>query len=343
MWYLPLLEKGLIPDTVLKLIIKILNRQKLQSLKSSTVKENEFLQQQIALLKESPLAIKTDSANQQHYEVPAEFFTYVLGENLKYSSAYWEKNYAVSRDLDLAEKKMLSLYSQRGEFTNGQKILELGCGWGSLTFFLAQHFPKSKITAVSNSKVQKAFIVKKAKKLKIKNIQVITEDINRLKLKEKFDRIVSIEMFEHLRNYKMLFERLNNWLKADGKLFIHIFCHQKYTYPFEVKDSFDWMSKYFFSGGIMPSKELFLYFAAPLKLEKMWLVNGEHYAKTAEAWLYKHDASQEKIQALFKGHYQEEAKKYFYFWRIFFLAVKELFAYDKGNEWLVAHYLFSKK
>ncbi len=342
MWYLPLIEKNLIPDFLLKKIIKFLNYKKLQSLRANPVQENDHHQKQILDLRKSSLAVETKKVNEQHYEVPYEFFTYALGPHLKYSSAYWENQPLSAEGLRQAEEKMLKLYLERGEFQAGQKVLELGCGWGSLTLFLAKHFPKIKLTALTNSKVQKEFIEKKARSLGIKNIKIIKEDINRFKLKGSFDRIISIEMFEHLRNYENLFKKLNTWLKDQGKLFVHVFCHRKYAYPFEVKDNFDWISKYFFSGGMMPSKDLFLYFASPLKLEKMWLINGNHYAKTGLAWLANVDRNQEGILKLFEKHYKNDAVKNFHFWRLFFLAVHGLFSYDNGNEWMVAHYLFKK-
>ncbi len=342
MWYLPFLEKGLVPDFALKRIIHLLNTKKLKSLRKPLAEEQEDLQKLVKELSESPLAIKTIQANQQHYEVPSDFFSCVLGQNMKYSSAYWEEHYRIPEDLKLAEEKMLQLYLERGEFEDGQKVLELGCGWGSLSLYLAKRFPKSKITSISNSKTQKKFIEQRASSQGIKNLKIITVDINEFSTREKYDRIVSIEMFEHLRNYELLFRNLNQWLGPKGKLFFHIFCHHRYAYPFETKDDFDWMSRYFFSGGMMPAKDLFSYFSAPLQLERLWMVNGEHYAKTSYAWLANLDKSKPKVLRIFKKCYPNQELKYFNSWRVFFIAVAELFRYGKGNEWAVAHYLFKK-
>ncbi|WP_247870127.1 cyclopropane-fatty-acyl-phospholipid synthase family protein [Methylophaga sp. SB9B] len=198
------------------------------------------------MLRKSPIAIETQAANEQHYEVPAEFYQLALGKNLKYSSCYWD-DHTIS--LDQAEKAMLEVYIERGDFKNGQDILELGCGWGSLTLYLAQRFPYSRITGVSNSNSQREYIEKQAFARGLTNIHIITCDVNELELDTQFDRIVSIEMFEHMRNYQQLLDKVSRWLNADGKLFVHIFCHRSVVYPFETEGDDNWMGRYFFTGG----------------------------------------------------------------------------------------------
>lgn len=238
---------------------------------------------------------------------------------------------------------MLALTLERAEIKDGQHILELGCGWGSITFALAKANPNGSVTAVSNSQTQREFILTKAQKLGLTNIEVITCDVNHLELDQKFDRVVSVEMFEHVRNYKNLLAKISSWLKDDGKLFVHIFTHRTTAYKFEVKDSSDWMSKYFFSGGIMPSEHLFYYFQDDLKVRRHWVEPGVHYAKTARAWLEKMDQNKEAIIESFKGHYgPNEAEKWFQYWRVFYMACEELWAYRNGNEWSITHYLWSK-
>jgi cyclopropane-fatty-acyl-phospholipid synthase len=291
-------------------------------------------------LKNTPIAINTADANAQHYEVPADFFQLVLGKHLKYSSGYWKEG---TTSIDASEKDMLEITCSRAELKDGQNILELGCGWGSLSLFIAEKYPNSKITSVSNSHSQKAFIDGQAQKRNIKNLTIITADMNVFQIGEKFDRVVSVEMFEHMRNYELLMNKVASFLNPNGKLFVHIFTHKDYAYKFEVIDDSDWMSKYFFTGGIMPSDHLLLYFQKELKIEQHWRVSGTHYEKTSNAWLQNMDAHKPKIMEIMERVYgKKDALKWWSYWRIFFMACAELWGYKGGKEWMVSHYLFQK-
>lgn len=342
MWYTSLLEKNRIPDFLIRQGIRQLLKQRLaDENKGNTEAQQAHLMSLIEELKNSPIAINTADANEQHYEVPTEFYQCCLGKHLKYSSGYWKQGVT---DIDTSEHDMLELTCQRAELADGQQVLELGCGWGSLSLFMAAKFPKSNFTVVSNSHTQKIYIDEQVKQRGIQNLTVITADINVFTIDTVFDRVVSVEMFEHMRNYKLLMQKVANALKSDGKLFVHIFTHKEYAYKFEVLDETDWMSKYFFTGGIMPSDDLLLYFNEHLSIEKHWHVNGTHYGKTAEAWLQNMDKNKTHILPLFEKTYgKEQALKWWVYWRIFYMSCAELWNYNNGNEWLVSHYLFHKK
>lgn len=336
-----MLEKNILPDPIVRFGIRNLLKQRIkedigEDQEKKAFNKNQFIRKQSSF----PIAVNTVDANEQHYEVPTDFYQYVLGKNKKYSCGHWDK----SNNLDDAEKEMLEITTQRAKLENGQKVLELGCGWGSLTLFMAKKYPNMQITAVSNSKTQKDFIDKTAKDRGLKNINVITCDINEFDITDaNFDRVVSVEMFEHMRNYKMLLGKIKGWLKDDGKLFVHIFVHKDTPYFFDVKDESDWMSKYFFSGGIMPSDDLLYHFEDLFKVVNHDVVNGIHYSKTAEAWLENQDKNKEVIMDLFTNHYgAAQALKWFSYWRIFFMACSELWKYKDGNEWFVSHYLLEK-
>ena len=339
---LKLAESGLLPDLVIRTGIRRLNRMRLR--KEGQGDCEDILQrkkQLVAKLKESPIAVNTADANEQHYEVPPPFFLKVLGERLKYSCCLYETG---QETLTQAEEAMLAMVCQRARIKDGQEILDLGCGWGSLTLWLADHYPQAQITSLSNSSPQRKFIESKCKERGYKNVQVITEDINTFETKAKFDRIVSIEMFEHMRNYEKLFRKVSTWLKFDALLFVHIFCHKNLAYTFETSGDWDWMGRHFFTGGLMPSEDLFSYFNGSLVVEDKWRVSGRHYAQTSEDWLKKLDESKADVIPLFQELYgQDEANKWFQRWRIFFMACAELFGHNGGNEWWVSHYLFSKR
>jgi cyclopropane-fatty-acyl-phospholipid synthase len=341
MWYNSLLEKNKIPDSLIRIgIRKLLKQRLLDENKGNTEAQQDHLMKLIDELKASPIAINTVDANEQHYEVPTEFYQYCLGEHLKYSSGYWKDGVT---DINTSEKDMLELTCQRADLQNGQTVLELGCGWGSLSLFMAAKFPQSKFTVVSNSRTQKIYIDEEAKKRNITNLTVITVNINDFKPDQIYDRVVSVEMFEHMRNYQKLMHLVSMALKPGGKLFVHIFTHKEYAYKFEVIDETDWMSKYFFTGGIMPSDDLLLYFNEHLGIEKHWHVSGTHYAKTSEAWLQNMDAHKAQIMPLFERTYgKDQAVKWWVYWRLFYLACAELWAYNNGEEWIVSHYLFNK-
>lgn len=337
-----MLTKNLLPDPVIRFGIRRLLKERLAGEQKATAEEQQKgFMELVNFLKNSPIAVNTTEANEQHYEVPAKFFGTALGHRLKYSCGYWD---ADTKNLDEAEVKMLDLTCKRAGIKNNEDILELGCGWGSLTLYMAEKFPQSRITAVSNSRTQKEYIDGEAAKKGLTNINIITADMNEFTTSNKFDRIVSVEMFEHMRNYSALFEKVNSWLKPGGELFVHIFAHKKYAYLFEVKDSSDWMSKYFFTGGIMPSDNLLLYFAGNFEIKNHWIVNGEHYEKTANAWLENIDNSKDEVLQLFGKTYGEKDKlKWFIYWRVFFMSCAELWGFNKGEEWFVSHYLFKKR
>ena len=336
-----LAEKGFLPDLLIRFGIKRLCGQRLSEANTLGLEALENSHRQwIDLLTESPVAIVPEKANEQHYEVPPKFFELVLGANLKYSSGYWSKEVF---SLDESEYEMLKITCERAGLVDGQDILELGCGWGSLTCFMAQKFPNSKITAVSNSKDQRNFIQQKNDKLNLQNIKVVNADMNDFSTDEKFDRVISIEMFEHMRNYDELLKRINGWLKQNGKLFVHIFSHKEVAYPFEDKGDGDWMAREFFSGGQMPSHRLLMSFPDRMKIEKDWRVSGTHYEKTSLAWLRKMNTNKIEILELFKTTYGEkDASEWFQRWRIFFMSCEVLFGFNEGSEWGVSHYLFEK-
>ena len=326
-----LAERGLIPLPALRIgIRRLLAKRLLEAEKGPNVSAFS------SHLKESAIAVLPEKANEQHYEVPADFFELTLGPNLKYSSAYWPEGTA---SLSEAEEAMLRLTVQRADLSDGHEILELGCGWGSLTLHMAQRFPNANITAVSNSAPQRRFIEARAPQ----NVRVITADMNELQLEKRFDRVVSVEMFEHMRNYRDLLHRICGWMKPDARLFVHVFCHRDYAYPFETEGDDNWMGRYFFTGGIMPSFDLFGHFDNDLFIEKDWRVSGTHYERTARAWRENLEKQRDPVMTVLQQTYGAEADRWFHRWRLFFLACEELFGYRGGSEWLVAHYLFAPR
>jgi cyclopropane-fatty-acyl-phospholipid synthase len=336
------LEKDIFPDWLIRLRIRQLVKLRLkQETKANPTEQLAHKLAYIQSLKNSPIAVHTEAANEQHYEVPSDFYKYVMGYRMKYSSGYWPKS-----DTSFAESEdaMLNLSFDRAEIEDGMSVLDLGCGWGSVSLTLAEKYPKCKVTGVSNSSTQKQFIDSEAKRRGLKNLEIITKDMNHFKISKKFDRIISVEMLEHMKNYELLFEKLSTFLKPKGKFFIHIFTHKTFAYPFEVIDETDWMAKYFFTGGQMPSDDLFLYFQKNFKIENHWRLSGTHYQKTSEAWLANMYKNEEAIKKIFAETYgTEQATKWWVYWKVFFMSCAELFGYDKGNEWLVSHYLFSVK
>ena len=338
-----LVAKGLVPDFLVRRGIRRLLAQRLtEENLGSPEAQQAHLMSFLDTLRASPIAIHADAANEQHYEVPSQFFENVLGPKLKYSSAYFPPGVAT---LDEAEVAMLDLTAQRAQIADGDRILELGCGWGSLTLYMAARFPGSRITAVSNSRSQREFIMTRAAERGLSNVEVMTCDVTELQLPPhtRFDRVVSVEMFEHMRNYRELLRRIAGWLTPDGTLFVHIFTHRAFAYPFEVRDDSDWMAKYFFTGGIMPSDDLLLYFQEHLRLQSHWRVDGRHYQKTAEAWLANMDKARARIAPIFAEAYgPEQVVRWWNYWRVFFMACAELWGYRQGSEWGVSHYLFRK-
>jgi cyclopropane-fatty-acyl-phospholipid synthase len=337
-----IVESNLVPDFLIRKTIHKFCKERLDQ-QLSLIEKSGYDEKRsfVRSLSESPIAIVPEKANEQHYEVPASFYDLCLGKRKKYSSCYYDESV---RSLDEAEERMLALYFERAEFQDGQSILELGCGWGSLTLYLAERLPNASITGVSNSRSQKEYILSEANKRGLSNVSIITCDMNEFSIEKKFDRIISIEMFEHMRNWDKLFQRVSSWLNDDGKFFMHIFTHRTFAYPYEDKGASDWMSRYFFSGGMMPSDDLPLYFQDHLSIDDHWMLSGTHYEKTARDWLDKLDANQKKAIDLFEQTYGKgQGTKWYVRWRLFFMACEELFGFDDGKEWGVSHYRFTKR
>ena len=337
-----LLESNSIPDPLVRIGIRHLLGETLKKHNLGDPEaEQAAVMRHIQSLKSSPIAIATAEANEQHYEVPTRFYQLCLGPRLKYSSAYWHEDTAT---LGEAEEIMLALTCQRADLQDGQRVLELGCGWGSLTLWMAEKYRNSQITAVSNSRTQKEHIDREAARRGLTNIQIITADMNVFSPDGVFDRVVSVEMFEHMKNYQILLSRIREWLVPGGKLFVHIFTHIRHAYHYEDKGQGDWITRYFFAGGQMPSADLLLYFQEDMEIEEHWNLSGQHYQKTAEAWLKNMDANKTEIWPLFEQTYgKDAAQKWWAYWRIFYMACGELWGYRSGTEWIVSHYRFRAK
>jgi len=337
-----LMERGLLPEFLVRAGIRTVCAERLVEEQVRHERSSSVEAELVSLLSKNPIAIETVAANEQHYELPPAFFAQVLGANLKYSAGFFPKG---DETLSQGEAHMLELYGERAQLVDGQDILELGCGWGSLTLWIAARYPNSKITAVSNSGPQRETILKLAKERGIeRNLSVITADINSFTAHTcAFDRVVSVEMFEHLRNYQLLFQRIASWLKPDGKVFTHIFCHRHYSYLYETLGTTNWMGRYFFTGGTMPSESLFRRFNQQLEVSAQWWVPGRHYGRTADLWAQELWRNEELVMLILHEAYGAQARRWFYRWWIFFLSCAELFHYRKGTEWGVAHYLFCKR
>lgn len=342
------LARDVCPDFVIRLGVGKMLAQKLREEYLPAEKRREKILDMVRQLKTMPVAISTDSANEQHYMVPTEFFKLCLGKRLKYSCAYFDEDIVcdlknIEQNLDRAEEAMLAKTVQRAQLKDGQEILELGCGWGSLTLYMAEKFPAALITAVSNSSSQREYIESQCRQRGLTNVRVITCDMNDFAYDadKKVDRVVSVEMFEHMKNYGELMRRISTWLKPGGKLFVHIFSHPTLCYHYQDSNGEDWLTRNFFTGGIMPSNDLLLYFQDHLKIEDQWAVSGKHYQLTARAWLNKMDANKATILPILAATYgAENQRRWWVFWRLFFIACEELWGFRGGEEWMVSHYLF---
>jgi len=335
-------EQGLVPDGAIRAGIRRLIRERLADIDArDTVGACERAERFVQSMAQSPICLVPEKANEQHYEVPAEFYRLALGSRRKYSCCYWPQGTVL---LDQAETLALEATCARANIRDGQRILALGCGWGSLTLWMAERYPNARITAVSNSHSQRAFIVSEAERRGLGNVTVITCDMNALSLQDRFDRVVSVEMFEHMRNWEQLFERVADWLMPQGLFFMHVFVHRSTPYAFEARDESDWMSRHFFSGGMMPSDDLALRFQQHLQLVRRWRWAGTHYERTANAWLANLDARRDAVLGVLTDtHGPDRASQWFNRWRIFFMACAELFGFEQGQEWWVSHYLFARR
>ncbi len=342
-----LCERGYVPDALARLGMRRLIGERLEmETRGGPEAATRRLAGLLNELRASPIAIETHQANSQHYEVPAEFFHLHLGPCLKYSSCLYPSG---GETLEEAEIAMLETVAERAGLADGQRILDLGCGWGSLSLWLAARFPEAQIVGLSNSRGQRQFIEARAAERGLSNLQVVTGNVAEVDfplggVAAGFDRIVSIEMFEHMKNYDQLLAKLARWMQPEARLFVHIFAHRSVAYHFEVQDRSDWMTQYFFAGGIMPSQNLLLHFQDQMRVIDTWWVDGRHYEKTANHWLAGMDRARAPILQIFQRAYGADlAVIWFNRWRMFYMAVAELFGYRGGQEWGVGHYLFEKR
>jgi cyclopropane-fatty-acyl-phospholipid synthase len=326
-----LVEQTALPDTILRVGIDFLVARTQRRLVEAKDMTAEF----VAALSGDRIAHSADLANRQHYELPPAFFADILGPHRKYSCCLYQ---SASDDLATAEHQALLETVAHADLRNGQRILELGCGWGSLSLFMAARFPDAAITAVSNSVPQREFITAKAAAAGLQNLRVITADMNDFQPTGQFDRIVSVEMFEHMTNWHALLRRLHNALAVDGRLFLHVFSHRDHPYRFDTSDKADWIAQHFFTGGIMPSHRMIDRFGDLFDVESDWRWNGRHYQRTALDWLANYDRNAESIGVILRDIYGPDWRIWRRRWRLFFLATAGLFGHGNGEVWGVSHY-----
>ena len=338
-----LVDSGRVPEPLLRAAIRAICALRLREQGGTVAEQQERLAAFVDELSASEIAVETEAANRQHYEVPADFYRLTLGPHLKYSSCYWPRGVEA---LGEAEAAMLELTAARAELAapGVKRVLDLGCGWGSFSLWAAARHPELDFWAVSNSRSQRAFIEETARQRGLSNLRVVTADVRKLELPERFDRVVSIEMFEHMRNYRALLAKVASWLTPEGKLLVHVFAHRQHAYPFDSQGASDWMAREFFSGGLMPSTDLLHHFQDDLRIEREWHLDGTHYSRTAEAW---HDNLlrrwDDAVEIFARQEDRPAAAARAHRWRVFFLACAEMFGYREGREWLVAHYRFAKR
>jgi cyclopropane-fatty-acyl-phospholipid synthase len=325
-------ERVPLPDAVVRAAIRLFCARTATRLASRDAASDAVFARQMAA---RAIAEHADMANAQHYEMPAAFFAHVLGENRKYSCCFYKE---AASTLQEAEEEALRQTVAHADLADGQRILELGCGWGALSLWMARQFPASRIVAVSNSQSQRDHIESEAARRRLTNLSVTTADMNLFAPTARFDRIVSIEMFEHMMNWRELLARVRSWLDRDGRLFMHIFTHRTGAYLFDRADREDWIAQHFFTGGVMPSHHLIRQYADLFEVEKEWRWSGAHYQRTAQDWLANFDRNREAIEAVLSDVYGDDLQLWMRRWRWFFLATSGLFGHAGGSEWGISHY-----
>jgi len=330
-------ERGLLPDALVRLGVRRMVAGRARRAAEEGAPAHEAF---VASLADAPIALHADDANVQHYEVPADFFRAVLGPRLKYSCCWYDRP---DTTLAEAEEAMLARTVERAGIEDGMRVLDLGCGWGSLTLWLAERFPRCEISAVSNSKLQREAILRQAAARDLPPLHVETRDVSVFAPEQRFDRVVSVEMVEHVRSWPRLLGRIASWLEPEGRAFVHHFCHREFAYPYEIEGEGDWMARHFFTGGMMPSVDLLSRFDRDLEVVERWDVPGTHYARTSEDWLRNLDHAWAHLVSVLRAEHGEETHRALGRWRLFFMGCAELFAHHGGAEWGVTHQLLAPR